>query len=84
MYIDGNDVLYSADSESNPPRNPGFKRGIRIGSVKHGKVRSFIPYTDMARIDKNGTHGVEGVTADAAGNFYGGEVSEADLKKYVK
>src|SRR5205814_4906592 len=31
LYIDPNDVMYSADSESNPPRNPGFKRGIRIG-----------------------------------------------------
>ena len=84
LYIDANDVLYSADSESNPPRNPGFKRGIRIGSVKDGKVRAFIPYTDIEHIDYNGTHGVEGVTADASGNVYGGEVSEADLKKYVK
>jgi sugar lactone lactonase YvrE len=84
LYIDANDVLYSADSESNPPRNPGFKRGVRIGSVKDGKVRAFIPYTDVEHMDYNGTHGVEGVTADAAGNVYGGEVSEADLKKYVK
>lgn len=84
LYIDANDVLYSADSESNPPRNPGFKRGIRIGSVKDGKVKSFIPYTNMEQMDAGGTHGVEGVTADAAGNVYGGEVSEADLKKYVK
>jgi len=38
----------------------------------------------MAHIDENGTHGVEGVAADGAGNVYGGEVSEADLKKYVK
>ncbi len=84
LYIDGNDILYSADSESNPPRNPGFKRGIRIGSAKTGKVTAFIPYTDMTHIDDGGTHGVEGVTADSAGNVYGGEVSEADLKKYVK
>jgi sugar lactone lactonase YvrE len=84
LYIDANDVLYSADSESNTPRNPGFKRGIRIGSVRDGKVRAFIPYTNMEHIDNNGTRGVEGVTADAAGNVYGAEVSEADLKKYVK
>jgi len=84
LYIDANGVLYSADSESNPPRNPGFKRGVRVGSVKDGKVRAFIPYTDMEHIDNYGTRGVEGVTADAAGNVYGGEVSEADLKKYVK
>jgi len=84
LYIDGNDILYSADSESNPPRNPGFKRGVRIGSVKDGKVRAFIPYTDAEHMDNNGTHGVEGVTADPAGNVYGGEVAEADLKKYAK
>jgi DNA-binding beta-propeller fold protein YncE len=84
IYIDANDVLYSADSESNPPRNPGFKRGIRIGSVKDGKVRAFIPYTDAEHMDYNGPRGVEGVTADPAGNVYGGEVAEADLKKYVK
>jgi len=35
-------------------------------------------------MDAGGTHGVEGVVADPAGNVYGGEVSEADLKKYVK
>jgi streptogramin lyase len=84
LYIDANDVMYSADSESNPPRNPGFKRGIRIGSVKDGRVRAFIPYTNQQQLDAGGTHGVEGVTADAAGNVYGAEVSEADLKKYVK
>jgi hypothetical protein len=84
LFIDGNDILYSADSESNPPRNPGFKRGIRIGSVKDGKVRSFIPYTDQEHLDNNGTRGVEGVAADAAGNVYGSEVAEMDLKKYSK
>jgi streptogramin lyase len=84
LYIDANDILYCADSESNPPRNPGFKRGIRIGSVKDGRVRAFIPYTDQEHMDAGGTHGVEGVTADASGNVYGGEVSETDLKKYVK
>ena len=78
LFIDANDVMYSADSESNPPRNPGFKRGIRIGSVKDGRIRSFIPYTNQEQMDAGGTHGVEGVTADAAGNVYGAfVVSEA-------
>ena len=84
LFIDANDILYSADSESNPPRNPGFRRGIRIGSVKDGKVTAFIPYTDAEHMDDNGTRGVEGVTADAAGNVYGGEVAGAVLRKYVK
>ena len=45
LYIDKHDNLYSADSESGSvSRNhPGWKRGIRIGSVKDGKVVAFIP-----------------------------------------
>jgi NHL repeat-containing protein len=45
LFIDRNDMLYSADSESgsvNPPHG-AWKRGIRIGSVKDGKVIAFIP-----------------------------------------
>ena len=43
VFIDKNDILYVADSESNLARNPGFRRGIRIGSVMDGKVTAFIP-----------------------------------------
>ena len=84
LFIDANDVMYSADSESNTPRNPGFLRGIRIGSVKDGSIQSFIPYTNKEQMNAGGTHGVEGVTADAAGNVYGAFVAEATLVKYVK
>lgn len=45
IYIDRNDVLYGADSESgsvNPPHYQ-WKRGIRIGSARDGKVTAFIP-----------------------------------------
>ena len=43
IYIDKNDILYGADSESNTQRHPGWKRGIRVGSVRDGKVTAFIP-----------------------------------------
>src|SRR6266850_3457943 len=46
IYIDKNDILYSADHQSGDMEgkvNPGFKKGIRIGSVKDGKVTAFIP-----------------------------------------
>ena len=45
IYIDANDMIYVADSESESvSRNhDGWKRGIRIGSAKDGKVPSFIP-----------------------------------------
>lgn len=83
LFIDENDVLYSADSESNsgPQRNPGWYRGIRIGSAKDGFVTAFIPdpNTGAAR----GTSVAEGVTADAAGNVYGAEVAQRMLRKYM-
>src|SRR5260370_13006280 len=40
VYIDKKDNIYVADSQSNAKQNPGFKRGIYIGSAKDGKVRS--------------------------------------------
>lgn len=83
LYIDANDVLYSADSESNASRNPGWKRGIRIGSVKDGFVTAFIPDPEPDP-DNSGTSGAEGVAVDAAGNIYGAEVGPRAVKKYVR
>ena len=87
LFITRNDMLYVADSESNNSRNHGeWKRGIRIGSIKDGKVTAFIP--DLSP-DPNtgplaGTSGAEGVAVDAQGNVYGAEVGNRALKKYVK
>jgi hypothetical protein len=60
--------------------NPGCMRGIRIGSVKDGKVIAYIP--DPA--PTGGTSMSEGVAADRQGNVYGAEVGPKDLKKYTK
>ena len=45
IYIDRNDVLYGADSESGSvnPAHGAWKRGTRIGSAKDGTVMYFIP-----------------------------------------
>jgi len=43
IVIDANDTLYAADSESEPRRHPGWLKGIRIGSLKDGKVTGFFP-----------------------------------------
>ena len=83
IYIDRNDVLYVADSESNSKTNPGWKRGIRIGSAKDGKVTAFIPDPEPDP-EKVVTSAAEGVAADAQGNIYGAEVGPRALKKYVK
>ena len=85
LFIDANDVLYSADSESgaNWSQNFGWRRGIRIGSVRDGFVTAFIP--DPAPADREaGTTAAEGVAVDAAGNIYGAEVGPRQLRKYRK
>ena len=45
IFIDKNDMLYGADSESGSvnPAHGAWKRGMRVGSAKDGKVMSFIP-----------------------------------------
>jgi sugar lactone lactonase YvrE len=83
IYIDKNDALYVADSESDAARNPGWKRGIRIGSAKDGKVTALIPDTDTDPAHANSS-GAEGVVADAQGNVYGAEVGPKDVKKYAR
>jgi len=85
IYIDKNDVMYVTDSESTDRdgygHNPGWKRGIRIGSAKDGTVTAFIPDPSPG---SGATSAAEGVAADAAGNVYGAEVGPKDLKKYVR
>ena len=83
LYIDKNDVLYVADSESNTARHPGWKRGIRVGSAKDGTVQAFIPDPEPDQ-DRATTSGAEGVAADAQGVIYGAEVGPKGLKRYVK
>jgi sugar lactone lactonase YvrE len=85
-----NDILYVADSESESvSRNhDGWKRGLRWGSIKDGKIIGFIPDPDTrTRSDAtpyNGTSAAEGVAVDAAGNIYGAEVGPKAVKKYTK
>ena len=83
IYIDKNDVIYVADSESGSvARNrPEWKRGIRIGSAKDGSLTAFIP--DPAE-NVTGTSAAEGVAADARGVVYGAEVGPKALKRYVR
>ena len=83
VFIDKNDTIYVADSESESvARNhDGWKRGIRVGRVSDGTVTAFIPDP----VEKTtGTSAAEGVAADANGNIYGAEVGPKRLMKYVK
>jgi DNA-binding beta-propeller fold protein YncE len=86
VYIDAGDTIYVADSESNTTQNPGFRRGLRIGSAKDGRVAALIP--DQEPVKEGAGPGTgsaaEGVAADVDGNVYGAEVDARKLMRYVK
>ncbi len=79
LYIDpSNDMLYAIDSESDTNYNPGgWRKGLRVGSARTGEVYYFVP-EHISADRASGMGGVgsmgEGVTVDAAGNVYAGEV----------
>ena len=81
LAIDKNDTIYASDSESDDRRHPGWRRGIRIGSLKDGKVTMFIPPHETD--SPNGGAG-EGLAIDAAGNLYAAEANLGGVTKYVK
>ena len=87
FHIDRADVLYAIDSESGSARrNPGWMKGLRIGSARTGDVWYYIPHHDTEVPSGGGGFGAmgEGITVDAAGNIYGGEVgSVTGLTKFV-
>ena len=82
LYIDRNDVLYSADSESEnfDGERSGWQRGIRIGSAVTGEVHYFIPDPFP---NCSGTCAAEGVAVDRNGVIYGAEVGPRKLQRYV-
>jgi hypothetical protein len=86
IYIDANDNMYVADSESSDAPNAGgpphgaWKRGIRVGSAKDGSVKYLIPDPDP----KGGSSAAEGVAADRDGIIYGAEVGPRRVMRYVR
>jgi sugar lactone lactonase YvrE len=76
LAIDAKDTLYAIDSESDDNYNPGWRKGLRVGSARTGEVWYFVPEHVSARPSGMGGYGSmgEGVAVDAQGNVYGGEV----------
>ncbi|HMH17747.1 MAG TPA: peptidyl-alpha-hydroxyglycine alpha-amidating lyase family protein [Burkholderiales bacterium] len=81
IFIDRNDVLYVADHQSGAKLNPGFKRGVRIGSVQGATVATLIPGLGP---DPDTQSVGEGVAADAAGNVYWAETAGMTVRKFRK
>ena len=76
IFITKDDILYVADSLSSPTANPGFKTGIRWGSIKDGKVVGFIPWEEYNTI--------EAVAVDRRGNIYAGFTNTQNFRRFVK
>lgn len=86
LSIDSNDVLYAIDSESDENYNPGWRKGLRVGSARTGEVWYYVHEHMSARASGMGGVGAmgEGVTADMFGNVIAGEVGPVQgLTKFV-
>ena len=83
IYIDKNDMLYGADSESNAKSNRAGSAASGSAARRTARSTAFIP-DPVPDADKSATSGAEGVAADAQGNIYGAEVGPRALKKYTK
>ena len=79
IYIDATDTIYVADSESWGPDNPGWKKGIRIGSARTGQLHYFLEDIESRDFVHSGA---EGVGVDAFGNVYGGVVRRRMLERH--
>jgi sugar lactone lactonase YvrE len=81
ITILSDDTIFVADSESFGPDNPGWKKGIRIGSARDGKVVSFIEDMESTTIEHSGA---EGVGVDSQGRVFGAVVRRKMLELHTK
>lgn len=86
IFITADDTIYVADSESTSTANPGFGRGIRVGSAADGTVTQYIP-DDVSDLEPGAepvTSGPEGIAVGADGSVYGGEVRQRMVRKFTR
>jgi sugar lactone lactonase YvrE len=81
VTVDKNDMIYVADSQSNEMNNPSCKMGIRVGSVKDGKVTAYIPPPPGVT---NQLPPPEGIAVDSKGTIYAAAVQMKAIIKYAK
>ena len=85
LYVDKNDILYSADSESGNGNGNSFEKGVHIGSARTGEVTAFIPdpLGNSTAWQPGGTLSPEGVTVDKDGRIYTSSVRPAGLMRWT-
>jgi sugar lactone lactonase YvrE len=80
IAITRGDTIYVADSESWGSDQPGWKKGIRIGSARDGSVKYFIEDMESTTEEHSGA---EGVGVDGEGSVYGAVVRRQMLEKHI-
>ncbi len=83
IFVSEDDTLYVSDSQSNSRVNPGYTRGITVGSARDGSLRAFIPDPDLDEAEVTNISGASGIMADTAGTIYAADVGPHRLRKYV-
>jgi hypothetical protein len=81
LFIGPNDTLYAIDSESTSNNHKGWKKGVRIGSLKDGKVTHFVPGHQTDNPD--GAAG-EGIAVGADGTIYAAENTLRGITRYLR
>jgi DNA-binding beta-propeller fold protein YncE len=76
VFVDKHDMLYVADETANNPDNPKMSPGVRIASVKDGKIVANIPYRPG--------NAIEGVAVDDAGNVYAANTNHPRAVRWLK
>ena len=69
IAIDTKGHIYVADGMSNERWNPGWERGIRVGDIKTGWVKAFLP-DELDTGVGNGAAGTEFLGVDPEGNIF--------------
>ena len=82
LFVSADDTIYVSDNTSNTQRNPGRQRGISVGDASDGSVDAFIP-DPMFDPDNTAATGAHGVSANARGEIFGGEVGGQTVKQYI-
>ena len=83
IALDRAGLLYAADSESGTTNvNPTLKRGVRIGGLRDGKIRFFVP--DPEGTDLPGGGGREGIAVDRDNVVYLAKTGAGGLYRYTK
>ena len=64
LDIDADDTLYAIDSESDDNYNPGWRKGLRVGSARTGEVWYFVPEHVSKQASGMGGYGSMGEGVD--------------------